>query len=81
VLDYAYAAGASSGFLAGRTLWLEAVRRNFPDRKAVSDSLRKDGVAVLEQRNDLTKAKAKAWTAHFPAFGDIKQEGDFAPAS
>jgi tagatose 1,6-diphosphate aldolase len=79
VLDYAYAAGAG-GFLAGRTIWLDAVRKNFPDRKAVADSLRKDGVAVLERLNELTKAKAKSWTAHFPGFGDIKQEGDFARA-
>jgi tagatose 1,6-diphosphate aldolase len=79
VLDYAYAAGAG-GFLAGRTIWLDAVRRHFPDRKAVAASLRKDGVAVLDGLSDLTKAKAKAWTAHFPGFGDIKQEGDFARA-
>src|SRR5258705_371580 len=79
VLDYAYAAGAG-GFLAGRTIWLDAVRRHFPDRKAVAASLRRDGVAVLDGLSDLTKAKAKAWTAHFPGFGDIKQEGDFARA-
>jgi len=35
---------------------------------------------VLHPVSDLTKAKAKAWTAHFPGFGDIKQEGDFARA-
>jgi tagatose 1,6-diphosphate aldolase len=79
VLDYAYAAGAG-GFLAGRTIWLDAVQRYFPDRQAVADSLRKDGVAVLERLSDLTKAKAKPWTAHFPGFADIKQEGDFARA-
>jgi tagatose 1,6-diphosphate aldolase len=79
VLDYAYAAGAG-GFLAGRTIWLDAVRRNFPDRKAVADGLRKDGVAVLDRLSELTRAKAKPWTAHFPAFADVKQEGDFARA-
>jgi tagatose 1,6-diphosphate aldolase len=79
VLDYAYAAGAG-GFLAGRTIWLDAVRSHFPDQKAVADSLRKDGVAVLESLSDLTTAKAKAWTAHYPGFGNIKQEGDFARA-
>lgn len=79
VLDYAYAAGAG-GFLAGRTIWLDAVRRNFPDQKAVADSLRKDGVAVLDRLSELTRAKAKAWTAHFPAFADIRREGDFARA-
>ncbi|MDQ8728471.1 tagatose 1,6-diphosphate aldolase [Bradyrhizobium sp. LHD-71] len=79
VLDFAYAAGAG-GFLAGRTIWLEAVRRHFPDRNAVAASLRQDGVAVLEGLNALTKANANAWTARFPAFSDIKQEGDFARA-
>ncbi|WP_240544006.1 hypothetical protein [Bradyrhizobium canariense] len=43
VLDYSYAAGAG-GFLAGRTLWLNALLKNFPDRAAVSASLRKDGL-------------------------------------
>ena len=79
VLEYAYAAGAG-GFLAGRTIWLDAVRKNFPDRQAVAASLRKDGVAVLERLSELTTAKAKAWTAHFPVFSEIKQEGDFARA-
>ncbi|WP_024513642.1 tagatose 1,6-diphosphate aldolase [Bradyrhizobium sp. Tv2a-2] len=79
VLDYAYTAGAG-GFLAGRTIWLDAVRRHFPDRAAVATSLRNDGVKVLEGLNALTKAKAKAWAAHFPQFADIKQEGDFARA-
>jgi tagatose 1,6-diphosphate aldolase len=79
VLDYACAAGAG-GFLAGRTIWLDAVRRNFPDRKAVANALRKDGVAVLDRLSELTRAKATAWTAQFPAFADVKQEGDFARA-
>ena len=53
---------------------------NFPDRAAVAASLRKDGLAVLERLNDLTTAKATQWKARFPAFGEIKQEGDFARA-
>jgi len=77
VLDYAFAAGAG-GFLAGRTIWLDAVRRHFPDRKAVGDSLRKEGVRVLENLNALTKSRGKAWAAQFPAFSEIRQEGDFA---
>jgi tagatose 1,6-diphosphate aldolase len=79
VLEFAYAAGAG-GFLAGRTIWLDAVRKHFPDRAAVAASLRKDGVAVLERLNALTKAKGTRWKARFPAFGEIKQEGDFARA-
>lgn len=79
VLDFAYAAGAG-GFLAGRTIWLDAVRNHFPDRAAVAASLRRDGVAVLERLNALTKAKAARWKARFPVFSDIRQEGDFARA-
>jgi tagatose 1,6-diphosphate aldolase len=79
VLDFAYAAGAG-GFLAGRTIWLHAVRSYFPDRNAVAASLQKDGVGVIERLNALTKSKAQAWTARFPVFSEIKQEGDFARA-
>lgn len=79
VLDYAYAAGAG-GFLAGRTIWLEAIRKHFPDRNAIAASLRSDGVAVLDRLSELTKAKAPVWTAHYPVFSNIKQEGDFARA-
>jgi tagatose 1,6-diphosphate aldolase len=79
VLDYAYAAGAG-GFLAGRTIWLDAIRKHFPDRDEVAASLRSDGVGVLDRLSKLTKDKASAWTPHYPAFGDIKQEGDFARA-
>ncbi|MBS0532117.1 MAG: tagatose 1,6-diphosphate aldolase [Proteobacteria bacterium] len=77
VLDFAYAAGAG-GFLAGRTIWLDAVVKHFPDRNAVAASLRKDGLGVLERLNDLTAAKGAKWMPRFPAFGDIRQEGDFA---
>ena len=79
VLEFAYAAGAG-GFLAGRTIWLDAVRKHFPDRAAVAASLRKDGVGVLEGLNALTKAKGTKWKPRFPAFAEIKQEGDFARA-
>jgi tagatose 1,6-diphosphate aldolase len=56
------------------------VLKNFPDRAAVAASLRKDGLAVLKRLNDLTTAKGTQWRARFPAFSDIKQEGDFARA-
>jgi tagatose 1,6-diphosphate aldolase len=79
VLDYAYAAGAG-GFLAGRTIWLDAIRRHFPDSNAVATSLRGDGVNVLKRLSELTKARAQGWTANYPAFSEIKQEGDFAGA-
>jgi tagatose 1,6-diphosphate aldolase len=79
VLDYAYAAGAG-GFLAGRTIWLEAIRKHFPNRDGVAASLRSDGVGVLNRFNLLTKRHARVWTAQFPVFNGIKQEGDFARA-
>jgi len=79
VLDYAYAAGAG-GFLAGRTIWLDAIRKHFPESKAVAASLRRDGIGVLERLNELTRAKGTAWRPNFPVFTDIRQEGDFARA-
>jgi tagatose 1,6-diphosphate aldolase len=77
VLQYAYAAGAG-GFLAGRTIWLNAVRSHFPDLVAVSSTLRRESVGVLNRLSRLTKAEANAWTASYPRFDDVKQEGDFA---
>lgn len=79
VLSYAYAAGAS-GFLAGRTIWLDSVRSHFPNLKAVSSALRKDSVTILDRLSALTKANAEAWTATYPVFDHVKQEGDFARA-
>ena len=79
VLEYAFAAGAS-GFLAGRTIWLDAVRKHFPDAAAVASSLCGDGIAVLERLNSLTKAKGERWKARFPVFTSVEKEGDFARA-
>lgn len=79
VLEYAYAAGAG-GFLAGRTIWLNAVRQHFPDLKAVSTALRRESVSVLESLSRLTSAQAAPWLPRYPRFDDVKQEGDFARA-
>ncbi len=79
VLDYAYAAGAG-GFLAGRTIWLDAVRTHFPDLNAVSSALAKESVHILDRLSALTKDRAQAWVAHYPTFEDVKAEGDFARA-
>ena len=79
VLEYAYAAGAG-GFLAGRTIWLNAVRSHFPDLKAVSAALRQEGIGVLDSLSGLTKAKAKSWSPRYPVFDDVKKEGDFTRA-
>ena len=77
VLDYAYAAGAG-GFLAGRTIWLNAVRQHFPDLKAVSAALHRESIEVLDGLSRLTSAKAVSWSPQYPRFDDVKQEGDFA---
>jgi len=79
VLEYAYAAGAG-GFLAGRTIWLDAVRQHFPDLAAVSSGLKKDSVAILNSLSRLTKERAHSWQARFPKFDHVRQEGDFARA-
>ena len=77
VLDYAYAAGAG-GFLAGRTIWLEAVRAHFPDLAAVSAALQKQSVAILNSLSNVTKQKAPSWKSSFPTFDLVRHEGDFA---
>ncbi|PRD42373.1 tagatose-bisphosphate aldolase [Phyllobacterium phragmitis] len=77
VLDYAYAAGAG-GFLAGRTIWLNAIRSYFPDTGAVTKALSQEGLSVLESLSKLTGAKAPRWKAPAPAFQTIRNEGDFA---
>jgi tagatose 1,6-diphosphate aldolase len=79
VLDYAYTAGAG-GFLAGRTIWLNAVRTHFPDLQAVSEALQREGVGILDSLSGLTKAKANSWSAQYPVFDHIQKEGDFARA-
>ncbi|MFC7397592.1 hypothetical protein ACFQU1_10345 [Chelatococcus sp. GCM10030263] len=76
VLDYAYAAGAS-GFLAGRTIWLNAIRSHFPNLKAVAAALQSESVTVLKSLSALTKAKAAVWSQAYPDFAAIKAEGDF----
>jgi len=64
VLEYAYAAG-SGGFLAGRTIWLDAVRIYFPDLAAVSAALKKQSVAILNSLSELTKGRAHSWLLRF----------------
>jgi tagatose 1,6-diphosphate aldolase len=77
VLEYAYAAGAG-GFLAGRTIWLDAVRTHFPNLAAVSTALKKESVGILNSLSSLTKARAPSWQPSFPKLDQIRQEGDFA---
>jgi tagatose 1,6-diphosphate aldolase len=77
VLEYAYAAGAG-GFLAGRTIWLEAVRSHFPDLADVSKALQEQSVTILNSLSKMTKARARSWQTHYPKFDFVHQEGDFA---
>ena len=58
-LRYACAAGAS-GFLAGRSIWWDAVQR-FPDLAAVDAALRTDAAAYLQTVNRLTDRAAVPW--------------------
>lgn len=77
VLEYAYAAGAS-GFLAGRTIWLNAVQSNFPDLAKVRDALKSESANVLSRLSALTREKASAWSVRYYAGTAISAEGDFA---
>ena len=79
VLEYAYAAGAG-GFLAGRTIWLDAVRKHFPDLAAVSEALKNESVTILNSLSGLTKRQAPSWRPCFPKFDHVRQEGDFTRA-
>lgn len=79
VLEYSYAAGAS-GFLAGRTIWLDAIRSHYPDKAMVERALAAEGVRILEALGELTKQKARAWRPAYPSFASIAAEGDFARA-
>ncbi|MCQ0986094.1 tagatose 1,6-diphosphate aldolase [Jiella marina] len=78
VLSYAYQAGAQ-GFLAGRTIWLDAIQSAFPDESAVLDQLNADGRQRLAALTDLTRDHAKPW--RFPTSKTaFDREGAFAAA-
>ncbi|TPW31887.1 tagatose 1,6-diphosphate aldolase [Pararhizobium mangrovi] len=76
VLTYAYAAGAQ-GFLAGRTIWLNAIESHFPDVERTSAALRKEGHGRLRDLTALTARLAKPWAPHYEK-NTAKAEGDFA---
>lgn len=58
-LWYSYAAGAS-GFLAGRSIWWDAVQM-FPDLEGVRAALSTDAAAYMQTINDLTDRHAVPW--------------------
>jgi tagatose 1,6-diphosphate aldolase len=76
VLTYSYAAGAQ-GFLAGRTIWLDAIQSHFPDEKAVLAALEGDGRQRLKALDALTRKKAEPWKGAFNTVG-CAREGAFA---
>lgn len=76
VLSYATAAGAH-GFLAGRTIWLDAVERHFPDTEAVIAALERDGKRRLAALTALTRAAAAPWRFALDRCA-FAREGDFA---
>lgn len=78
VLAYAYAAGAQ-GFLAGRTIWLDAVRSHFPDAAATLRALEGESVGRLQALSALTRQRAAAWQPRY-ALPPVTREGDFAAA-
>lgn len=76
VLSYSYAAGAQ-GFLAGRTIWLNAVENGFPDDDKVLKALREDGRKRLVRLSELTAREAKPWKPVYER-ATAMAEGDFA---
>lgn len=78
VLSYSYAAGAQ-GFLAGRTIWLDAIQSHFPDEQAVLNGLRKQGLTILQDLGDLTRSEAKPFRPRYD-FSGVDREGAYACA-
>ena len=79
VLEYAYRAGAN-GFLAGRTIWLDAIRSHYPDPAAMKSALASNSIGVLDSLSRLTSAAAPPWKACYPTVDAIRAEGDFSRA-
>ncbi|WP_180897956.1 tagatose 1,6-diphosphate aldolase [Martelella soudanensis] len=78
VLSYSYAAGAQ-GFLAGRTIWLEAIQQHFPDEAGVLKALEGNGLDILHRLGDLTRKEALPFKPRY-RFDDIGREGAFTCA-
>jgi tagatose 1,6-diphosphate aldolase len=76
VLSYSYAAGAQ-GFLAGRTIWLNAIENGFPDGEKVLRALREDGRKRLARLSELTAREAKPWKPIYEK-STATAEGDYA---
>ena len=62
VLSHACLAGAS-GYLAGRSIWLEALRC-YPDWAAIRSMLQRDAVPYMDRLNRITEQHAVPWHSH-----------------
>ena len=71
VLDLAFQAGCS-GFLAGRSIWLEAFSY-YPDWKKVETKLRGSSARYLAEISNMANRKALAWHKHacYPKGGNF----------
>lgn len=78
VLAYSYAAGAQ-GFLAGRTIWLNAIETNFPDAEATLGALEQEGRQRLARLSAVTAEQAEPWKPEYEKAA-ARAEGDFALA-
>ena len=76
VLSYSYAAGAQ-GFLAGRTIWLQAIETFFPDLDKARAALRAEGHSRLLSLSALTSRLANPWRPVYEK-STAKAEGDFS---
>ena len=56
MLKLAYKNGAS-GYLAGRTIWLEAFK-DYPNYKKIITKLNKESLSYVKKLNELTKKNA-----------------------
>lgn len=72
-LGYACAAGAS-GFLAGRSIWWDAVS-NHPDLAAVRAQLRADAAPFLDEMSSVVHEVAPPWRERARALGPAVADG------
>ena len=67
ILELAFDAGAS-GYLAGRAIWWDACKQNFPNWEAMDRALESHAVPYMTEINELADNRARRWTEH-PLFG------------
>jgi tagatose 1,6-diphosphate aldolase len=75
VVRYACRAGAS-GFLAGRAVWLDALRA-YPDLEAVRRELGSVSVPYLRRLSEVVRREGRPWRGDYD-FSAIEREGQFA---